>query len=251
MNRDKLRRIIFVSATCLFSLPWLTPCAGIWSAAAVNGAHDSISKRDQPLAHLPTKQLKAWAAKPGPKLSVLERQSIPHSSLITEAELSDANGGMKAPRPGSLVGKGASAAVDGLTYTLTWVDPFTWVSKNSMGMEPTKPNRQLILCESPFVLLESESIRFKRSGKNGPILLAHATGATVTVITPDGTFTARAQDIYYRGPSDEVLMERPYYVRSGDQYLRPSKDNSLMKLNFKKRSVSCSSAVTGGLLGQR
>ncbi len=235
---------MFVSAVCLLSFPWLTPCVGIWSAAAVNGAHDSITKRDEPLAHLPTKQLKEWAVKPGPRLRVMEHQSIPRSSLITEAELSDAKGGKEAPRPGSLVGKGASAAVDGLTYTLTWADPFTWATKNSMDMGPTKPHRQLILCESTYVLLEGDSIRYTRSGKNGPVLLAHATGATVTVITPDGAYMAGAKDIYFRAPAEEVLLERPYYVRSAQQYLTPSKDDSLMKLNFKNRSVSCSGALT-------
>ncbi|MCE9518983.1 MAG: hypothetical protein K8R87_05395 [Verrucomicrobia bacterium] len=243
MNREKLQRLFFVSTVCLLSFPWLTPCAGIWSAAAVNGVHDGISKRDQPLARLPTKQLKQLAEKPGPKLTVIERQNIPRSFIITEAELSDANGGMNAPRPGNLVGKGASAVVDGLTYTLTWVDPFTWVTNNDLGMEPTKPSRRLILCESPFVLLVGNSIRFKRSETNGPILLAHATGASVTVITPDGTFTASARDIYYRGPSDEVVLDRPYSVQSGSQNLSPTKNDSIMKLNFKKRSVSCSGAV--------
>jgi hypothetical protein len=244
MKTERLRRAIFVSAACLFSFPWLTPCVGIWSAAAVNGAHDGISQRDKPLAHLPSKDLKDWAAKPGPKLAVMEWQNIPRSLLVTQDELSDANGGRDAPRPGSLIGKGASAAVDGLTYTLTWVDPFTWATKNSMDMGPTKPRRQLVLCESPFVLLEGSSIRFKRSGKNGPVVLAHAKGAYVTVITPDGTFTASAQDIHYRGPSEEVLLEHTNRVQSGNQYLGYSKDNILMKLNFIKRSVTCSGAVT-------
>ena len=240
MKREKLRRSLFVSAAYLLSLPWLTPCVGIWSAAAVNGAHDSISLRNQPLAHLPTNQLKQWATKPGPKLTVIQRQNISRSFLITNDELSPSNGGMNAPQPGTLVGKGASAVVDGLTYTLTWVDPFTWVSQNDMGMKPTKPRRQLVLCESPYVLFEGNSIRFTRSGKNGLVLLARATGATVTVITPDGTFTARAQEIHFRGPSQVVLLEQPYSIHSGPQYLRFPKVSSLVKLNFVKRSVSCS-----------
>ncbi len=243
MKTEQLRRTFFVGTVCLLSFPWLTPCVGIWSAAAVNGAHDGISKRDQPLAHLPTKQLKEWAAIPGPKLAVIDRQNIPRSLLITENELSDAKGGMNAPRPGTVIGKGASAVVDGLTYTLTWIDPFTLATKNSMGMAPTKPLRHLILCESPFVLLEAESIRFTRSGKDGPILLARATGGTVTVITPDGSYMARAQDIYYRGPSDDVLLVNPYFVRTGDQFISPVKDDLLMKLNFKMRTVSCNGAI--------
>lgn len=243
MKREKLRRLLFVSAACLLSFPWLTPCVGIWSAAAVNGAHDSITQRDQPLTRLPTQQLKQWAAKPGPKLTVIERQSIPSSSLVTAAELSDANGGMQAPRPGTLAGKGASAVVDGLTYTLTWIDPFTWVSQNSMGMEPTKPRRRLVLSETPFVMLEGQDIRFIRDGKNRSVRLAKGTNARVTVITPDGTFIAHAQDIHFRGPSQEVLLEQPYSLYSGGQYLRPLKADALMKLNFIKRSVSCNGAI--------
>lgn len=240
MKREKLRHCLFVSAVCLFSFPWLTPCVGIWSAAAVNVAHDSITRRDEPLARLPTQQLKQWAAKPGPRLTVIENQAISPRSLITAAELAAAR---NAPLPGTFVGKGASAVVDGLSYTLTWIDPFTWVSQNSMGMEPTKPRRQLILCESPFVLLEGNSIRFTRSDKNGPVLLAHATGAKVTVITPDGSYFARAENIHFRSSSQEVLLERPFVIYTGPQSLAPEKSGSLMKLNFARRFVSCSGAV--------
>lgn len=240
MKREKLRHCLFVSAVCLLSFPWLTPCVGIWSAVVVNVAHDSITRRDEPLARLPTKQLKQWAAKPGPKLTVIENQAISPSLLITAEELSAAK---NAPLPGTFVGKGASAVVDGLSYTLTWIDPFTWVSQNSMGMEPTKTRRQLTLCESPFVLLEGNSIRFTRSDKNGPVLLAHATGAKVTVITPDGSYFARAENIHFHSSSQEVLLERPFVIYTGPQSLVPEKSGSLMKLNFARRFVSCSGVV--------
>jgi len=250
MKREKLRRTMFVSAACLLSFPWLTPCVGIWSAAAVNGAHDSITKRDEPLARLPNRQLKALAAKPLPKISALEKQAISPLGRITDAELAAANGGRDAPRPGTIVGKGASALVDGMTYTLTWVDPFTWVSRNSLGIEPTKPLRQLILCESPFVVIEGQYIRFTREGNNGPVRLAKATNAKLTVITPEGSYFARAQNIHFRGPSQEVLLENPYTVVTGTQSVERVNPDSLMKLNFLKHQVSCSGAVINRKRGQ-
>lgn len=243
MKHEKLRRVVFVSAACLLSFPWLTPCVGIWSAAAVNGVHDSVTKRDEPLNRLPDAKLKQWAAKPLPRIAVLEHQGISKSLLVTDAELSASNGGRNASRPGTLVGKGASALVDGVTYTLTWVDPFTWISGNTLDMEPTKPKRRLVLCESPFVMLEAEDIRFVPEGKRGGVRLAKASDAKVTVITPEGSFFARAQHIHYRGPSQEVLLEQPWGVYSGTQNLVPAKPGSTMRLNFVKRGVSSAGGV--------
>ncbi|GEM_PF-1259607 len=244
MKQENLRRGLFVTATCLLSFPWLTPCVGIWSAAAVNGTHDSITRRDEPLNRLPDPRLKTWAAKPGPKLTVISHQPISPLTLIMDAEVSAANGGRNASRPGTLVGKGASALVDGVTYALVWVDPFTWVSQNSMGMEPTQPKRRLILCESPFVMLEGNDIRYTRTGKAGVVRLVLAKNAKVTVITPDGSFSASAEHIHYRGPSQEVLLEKAHAIRSHQQYIRLAKDESLVKLNFVKRSISCTGELT-------
>jgi hypothetical protein len=238
MKREKIRRAAFVSAACLLSFPWLTPCVGIWSAAAVNGMHDSVSKRGEPLNRLPDAKLKQWAAKPLPRIAILSSQPVPAHLLVTDEELTYAKGGRNAPRPGTFFGKGASALVDGVTYTLTWADPFTWVSGNSLGMEPTKPKRRLTLCESPFVMIEAEDIRFVPEGKTGGVRLAKASNAKVTVITPEGSFFARAQHIHYRGPSQEVLLEQPWGVYSGTQNLSPAKPGSLMTLNFMKRGVS-------------
>jgi hypothetical protein len=244
MKQEKLRRLLFVSAVCVLSCPWLTPCVGIWASAAVNGAHDSITKRDEPLNRLPDPRLKEWAAKPGPKLAVFEHQTISKSLLVTDEEVSSAHGGRNAPRPGTLVGKGASALVDGVSQTLNWVDPFTFATGNSLGVEPTKPKRRLILCESPFVMLEGEDVRFTREGKNGHVRLAKASNARVTVITPAGSHSASAGHIHYRGASQQVVLEHSYGVHNGPQFFRPAQPESLMTLNFVKHRVSCSGAVT-------
>lgn len=243
MKREKLRRAAFVGAACLLSFPWLTPCVGIWSAAAVNGVHDSVTKRYEPLNRLPDAKLKQWAAKPLPRIAILDSQPVPAHLLVTDEELSSAKGGRNAPRPGTLVGKGASALVDGVTYTLTWVDPFTWVSGNSLDVGPTKPQRRLVLCESPFVMIEAGNIRYAREDKSGAIRLAKASDAKVTVITPDGSYFARAKHIHFRAPMQEVLLEQPWGVYSGTQNLTPTKPGSVMRLNFVKRGVSSPGGV--------
>jgi len=243
MKQEKLRRLLFVSAACLLSCPWLTPCVGIWSAAAVDTMHNSITKRNEPLNRLPDPRLKEWAAKPGPKLAVFEHQAIPKSLLVTAEELSSANGGRNAQRPGTLVGKGASALVDGVTLALSSVDPFNLATGN-LSVEPTQPKRRLILCESPFVMLEGKDIRFNRAGKNGAIHLAKASFARITVITPAGSYSASAQHIHYRGAAPQVVLEHSYGVNSGPQSLRPAQPESLLTLNFVKNRVSCSGAVS-------
>lgn len=243
MKRVNLRRGLFVSAACLFSFPWLTPCVGIWSAAAVNGVHDSVTNRAEPLNRLPDPRLKQWAAKELPRLAILPRQPDPAGLIVTDDEVSSANGGRNAAKPGTLAGKGASALVDGVTYTLTWADPFTWISANTLDVEPTKPPRRLVLCESPFVMIEADRMRYVPDGKTGGVRLAKAAEAKVTVITPKGTFSARARQVYFRAPSQEVVLERPWGVYSETQTLLPKKPDALMRLNFVTRGVSSAGGV--------
>ena len=149
------------------------------------------------------------------------------------------------------MGKGASALVDGVTETLIWIDPFTWATKNDMNMEATRPKRQLVLCEAPFVVLQGDDIRYTREGKNGPVRLAKAKNARVTIITPDGRSSASAGFIHYRGPSQEVVLEKDQSLQTRSQYLRPwkSKQGMLMKLDFVNRTVSCDGVVVDALSG--
>jgi hypothetical protein len=243
MKQEKFCRLLFVSAACALSFPWLTPCVGIWASAAVNGAHDSITKRNAPLNHLPDTRLKEWAEKPLPQIAILPRQEDSTALLVSDEEVSPKRGGKDAPKPGTIIGKGASALVDGVTYTLTWADPFTWVSGNTLGMEPTKPRRRLVVSESPFVMIEAHEIRYVSERKTGNVRLAKASNAKVTVITPDGAFTAHAGNIHYRGPSQEMLLEQPCRAYSETQNLSPAGPDSFMRLNFVKCGVSSAAGM--------
>ncbi|MBB5030869.1 hypothetical protein [Prosthecobacter vanneervenii] len=248
MKREKLRRFLFVGAVCLLSFPWLTPCAGIWFAAAVDSVHSVVTHRDEREYKLPSKQLKEWAAKQVPKLKVRENQPIPSGMQIIDAELSAANGGRSASRPGTLVGRGASAVVDGLTSTLTWVDPATWLFYDTLDTKPSTPKRRLILREKPFVMIEGDDLRYTSEGKNGPVRLARARKARLTVITPDGTCRINASAIHYRGPAaDEVLLEGMDSVNTRTQVLWPANRGDAVVLNFVNRSVSFSGRMGDGL----
>jgi hypothetical protein len=244
MKRENLQRFLFVSTACLLSLPWLTPCVGIMSSSMVDSAHNSITGRDRPKERFSSAQLKDWAAKPGPKLTVIENRPLPPHQLIMDEDLSAANGGMDAPVPGTIVGKGASLIVDGVATALTWVDPVTWVFHDVGVMETTKPHRQLILSESPFMALDGTSLRFKRSGKNGPILLAKAEHATLTIITAEGKISASARQIHFSGSSNEIVLEGWPKVTSGAMHYSPDiLRTTPMTLNWRTRRVSCASAV--------
>ncbi|WP_395736223.1 hypothetical protein [Prosthecobacter sp.] len=239
MQRENLRRFLFVSAACLLSFPWLTPCVGIWGAMAVDGTHNAVTHRDRDKLKLPTPQLEAWSEKKQPKLTVSENQTVPASMRIEDAELAWTQGGRNAPRPGTLVGKGASAAVDGLTYTLAWVDPVTWVVDDPWRVKPSTPRRQLVLCQSPYVVLQAQSLRFTREGKTGPVRLAKAKRALVTVITPGGSYSIWATEIHYRSPSQEMLLVGTGQIFTPQmKVIEPAKVDSSVKLNFVKHTLA-------------
>ncbi|WP_395745335.1 hypothetical protein [Prosthecobacter sp.] len=241
MKRGNLRRFLVVFAVCLLSFLGLTSCVGIWSAAVVDSVHNEVTHRDERNNKPPTPQLKEWQAKQGPALKVRENQPIPPGMRVMDAELSVANGGRNASRPGTLVGNGASAIVDGLTNTLSWADPFTWIMNDPWRVKPSTPQRRLILRETPFVMLQGDDIRYTRGEKDGPVLLAKAKNAWITVITPDGSYRMSASAIHYRGPgADAVLLEPARIFITDVQLTGPKSRDEGAVLNFVKRTLSCS-----------
>lgn len=88
MNREQCQRRLFVSAACLFSLPWLTPCTfgiGTVASSAINRA--ALPLAAGPLDYLPYPDLKQWAARPGPWLEVQTGKSIALTQFIHDDEL--------------------------------------------------------------------------------------------------------------------------------------------------------------------
>ncbi|MBB5030870.1 hypothetical protein [Prosthecobacter vanneervenii] len=241
MKREKLRRFLFVGAVCLLSFPWLTPCGtGVIAAAGISGTRNAFTRGSEPEARLPTRQLRGWASRPASPFSVISSQPVPLSRLIGDEELVKASGGQDAPYPGSLVGKGASALVDGVAGVFLAIDPLGWSDEDiKLDMNQFR-RRQLVLCESPYVVLQGTDLRFTRDGKKGPVRLAKAKYAVVSVITEEGSYSAAAKVIHYRGPSEELILETPYRLFSGykNRLKLPVPAGTKITLNYVKRTLS-------------
>lgn len=253
MNAATLRRLGFTGAVCLLSLPWLAPCTfGIGTAAAVGvkKAADLVLKDDPSEIPLPEKQLREWAAKPGPKLDVRSVSAMPASLLIAMEDL-DRLGARQASRTGGLSGgaRGVAGASAGMIASLLVISDALTVSflekDNSGGFDlpdlfPSAGRdrrRQLVLCQSPFVLLQGDSLRYVDSGNRLQLAVALA-DCKVTVISPAGTFSGIAQRIHYRAGSSEVILQGNPTVMSGDQFIKGTRQDAMMRLDFQQRRVT-------------
>lgn len=239
MGHDSCRRFLFVCLVCLLSVPWLTPCVGIWSAAAVSGVHDAVAKPHDVIARLPGDDLKKWAANPPPKLTLLTHRTISSSEFVREDEVDAAHGGSAVPPPGTLAGRGTSMVVKGVAETLTWVDPFTWMTQNAMDPTPDAPQRHVVLCESPYVVLSGLDIRVLREGKNGRILLARARSGTVHVITPQHALVMRGGVIHFRAPNHHLVIEQPTTAHIGADDIAFGRGDAVAKLDFSTWRLEC------------
>jgi hypothetical protein len=230
---------------CVLSLPWLMPCVGLISGSALSLAHDAVPRSGEAADLDP--RLKNWAAKPGPALRVVDHRSVEARLLVTDAELSV--GGASVVKPsGTGLGRGTAGAVEKVAASLMLVDPVTWIAAANgagSGFVQTSPHgrrRQLTLCDSPFVLLQGDDIRAIHD-KSGQLLLARASRARVTIITPDGSFFALAARVHFRAGLAEVILEGNGTVQSGHQHIKAVKSGALIKLNFVTRIVTISDAV--------
>lgn len=241
MKREWIHRFLFVSAACLLSMPWLTPCGtGIIASAGISGTRNAFTRGGESEAQLPTRQLRSWASRPAKPFVIIASQPVPVSRLIGDEELAVARGVQDAAYPGSLLGKGASALVDGVSGTLQAIDPMSWGSDGIKADGGQDRRRQLVLCESPYVVLQGKELRLTRDGKKGPVRLAKAKDAVVSVITEDGSYSAAARVIHYRGPSEELILETPYRLFSGykNRLKLPVPAGTKITLNYVKRTLS-------------
>lgn len=244
MHCDEIRRWLFVGATCLLAIPWLTPCS---NGETKGPGTPYLDRTGGTWGNLPNDQLKEWARKPGPQLRVVSHTSLfSKQLLVSDAELSAATGGAQASRPKAGLGFRFGQAVSSLTtMPLNLYYPMIkgLAGSDRELVEPMKPKqdnarRQLVVCENPFVLLQGEDLVFFKSGNPESIAMARAsTGAKVTVITPDGTFFGIARRIHFRRGQQEILLEGDPTVVSGHQYIKGGKPDAMMSLDFKERVV--------------
>ncbi len=248
MKREKIRSVLFVSAVALCSLPWLTPCTlgiGTVGAALVSGASRRVGGDDALYQSLRDPQLKAWAAKPGPQIKILDQARIPRGLLIQDSELATNGKFLQVTSKDSLAQRGSTSAMNSVAKLLALSDLTTQLVASSNNGTPLSPwpsklmkRREIVLSQSPYVLLQATEIVYARSGTQPPHLVRATGGARVTVITPEGTFLALANRIHLRGSGAELLLEGNPTVQSGHQHIKGTKPAALMKLNFVTRTVS-------------
>lgn len=231
----QLTAVLFFVGTILLALPWLTPCTlGIGTSASAMVARLS---HDDPLGYLPNDHLKKLAAKPGPHLTTAVQKSA--SLPISDSELTAAGAKLMGRKSNAMGG-----VTDGLAAALAASDGLTSIALGS-GAPPDSYRdlrRQLVLCESPYVVLMANEIQFVPADAVGGIpKLARASGAArVMVVTSEGSFFGLASQIHFRGPSTEVILAGNPTVQSGYQFIKGRDPRTSFRLDFARRSVTSS-----------
>ena len=247
-------------AVGIASGPLLTSCASDarkLSPAELSKAAAASARTS--LGHLPSEQLRAWAAKPGPMLAVEENRGIPSEGMLQEVELADAK--LAAPPKGS-VGDGLAkvgAGVSGLVLGTALIGLFAGAGmsgavpgepnvKFAYGGGPNKETRaHLVLSESPFVILLGEEVLYHAEGNPEQVTKACASKhAKVMVITPEGSYFALARRIHYRRNSKLIVLEGEPMVQSGPQSIQTAKPDAVMTLNVATKTVGVSGTAKRG-----
>ncbi|MFN0079690.1 MAG: hypothetical protein ACKVY0_24770 [Prosthecobacter sp.] len=233
---ENLRRLLPVLLTSI--LP-LASCKLHVGSLASNALHRVVSPlSSDPLDHLLDPSFKQWAARPGPLLEVQASKSIASSLFIRDDELAKAR---KAPRPSSGI-RGRAGDLVGFVTTLLAIASGS-TKEDKLGSIDDK-RRQLAINEFPFVLLQGEELLYlKQDDQPWPQIARAANRSKVTVITPDGTFFGIAQRIHFRSGSSEVILEGDPTVQSGQQHIKGTKTDTIMKLDFAKRRVTVNGPV--------
>lgn len=246
MKPTNLPRALFFAASVLLALPWLTPCTlGVGTAAShkiatLTGGADA--------SHLPTRELREMAARPGPPLKVTVQ---PFSwTAITDAELASAKTQRGAPLTASRLKEDIG---QGLAVTLLATDIMTAAiledspNKSIAGKEvlphqyTDRRNRLELHSAAPYVLLVAKEIAFERGAEKGTYRFVRAKGgARITVVSSQGSFFGLAHEIDYRGPGSEVVLLGDPTIQAGEQFIKGSAPDTAFRLDFARRSVTSS-----------
>ncbi len=242
MNHHRLRRLIFVTGTCLVSLPWLVPCGITAIPAAMIRATDrslQFAKRDP--ANPTASQFASMQDKPGMPFVVRQNQTIPRSELISEAEWSQ-----MASHKQQYVEDNGLDKTEQLARFLDRIDPGSHM--HEYGTKPRQrdadpePRKELVLCTGPLVLLQADSLRFVRPGKRKLPVMAEAQTKTMmanaTISSPAGNIFVVAHRICFRASTSELILQGSPVVQSGRHEVKPARSGALMKVNFITRTVT-------------
>lgn len=233
----------FCAAVLLCAVPFLAPCTfGV--GAAASGLLSKVSEplsENQQVAHLPTDQLRGWAHGPGPSLNVIPGSLIPTGSLVQDEHLA---GARNASRRKHSLRTGAAQATEALAglFAITDAASLGFLDINApIEFSSMDPRRQLILSESPFLLLEGEDLRFSKDSAGRPAIARAGRRAKLSWIGPEGLCFALANRIHFRSGAGEIILEGMPAVASAGQYVR---GDSLMSLNVRTRSVRVAGKVS-------
>ncbi len=240
----KLHSACWYLLIVLLTVPFLTPCTlGVGTGAAV--LVDKMSGRltsNSAYAHLPNKDLRDWAARPGPPLKVYEHVVMGQEVLVTDDEL---KGALIAPKPTTRLRSAAQTAANGLSGLLAAADfsMLFMLSGEDYSILPEDrqrdDRRQLVLCERPFILLQGLDLVYRADGNPKHVVVARASKcARITVITPEGSYFALANRIHYDHTRSEILLEGQPSLHSGNQWTKSAHLNGWMKLNVGHKSVA-------------
>jgi hypothetical protein len=248
MKRDHFRRVLFVTAACLLSLPWLMPCVlGGLSAMAVRrtgrvlfGKPDSDLRFSDQVGQ--NQQALAFSDR---ALKVCENQLITRTLLITAEELQKIEG-MDVSHRGLSFRERSAASFEAVASALEEADGTGSVSGRSHDVQTRDFNtvrHKVVLSSAPFVMLEADELRHVRRGKEKhPVMALAATNtglqANATIITSGGNYFATARRIHFRGPSPEIVLEGNPVVQFGRRQVKPARLGTLMKFNFITHEVS-------------
>ncbi|MBE2282997.1 MAG: hypothetical protein IAE77_06020 [Prosthecobacter sp.] len=242
---------VCVAGVLLLALSSCTLGLGTVASGVINFASRPLAGHT--LDYLPHPDLKQWAARPGPRLEVQTGKSVSASLYVRDDEL-PAKAARKAPRPGSGMKGRAGRLIGQISVLLAASDAVTrdlWFSNSEDDQildevpgEFDDKRRQLALNEFPFVLLQGEELLYLGNDEElWPVLARADTHSKVTIITPDGTFFGIARRIHYRRGSSELVLEGDPTVQSGEQHIKGAKEDTVMRLDFKKRRVTASGPV--------
>lgn len=241
MNRFRFKRMLFVVAVCLASLPWLTPCVALLPAVIIQRATLGDSRGD-PTMLAPIKR-RALADGAGLPFVVRADQRIPRSLLISESQWSrlEKERWLMDDGTHALTGHRArffgSAAAGGST-----------AGDHSTQAASGKRRDDKVLLLQPLVVLEADRLLLARFNAASLPVLAEARttsmAAKAVIHARSGNLFAEARHICFRASSSELILEGNAVVRSGRRQIRAADASALMRVNLLTLTVDVGGAVT-------